>query len=222
MGLHLKIVTPETLAVGIVLPILLAFFSAWTFKIFQDNKLLTIFQIILAILLFLTLSSKLSKKFNLIICFALIINCLFFVITHFDPDLTQISALEKSYITTRQNYYPHGLGKYIHNNYSLSFYRIERNFFTNLDFNQFFFGGAPRFRSYALDFDKFPLLFLPFFIFGVYKLMKKVKQEKIIAGTILIGLIICSLGNPDYIVGIYPLYPIILAITSFGIYKIYA
>lgn len=206
----------------LVLPILLAIFSAWTLRIFQDNKLLIVFQVILAILLFLTLSSRLPKIFNLLISFALIINCLFFVITHFDQDLTQTSALEQSYITTRQNYYPHGLGRFIHNNYSLSFYKLERNFFTNLDFNQFFFGGAPRYRPYALDFNKFPLFFLPFFIFGIYQLMKKISEQKIIVSTILIALVIVILGNPDYSLGIYPLYPVILSITSYGVYKIYA
>ncbi len=206
----------------LILPVLMALFSAWTLRIFQQNQLLAILQVILAVLLFLMLFSRLPKIFNLFISLCLIINCLFFVVAHFDQDLTQISALEKNDLAIRQNYYPHRLGNFFHNDYTLGFYKLERNFFTNLDFNQFFFGGAPRYRPYALDFDKFPLIYLPFFIFGAYQLMKKAGEQKIAISAILLVLIIGGFGNPDYILGIYPLYPIILAISSFGVYKIYA
>ena len=49
-------------------------------------------------------------------------------------------------------------------------YEYHKRFFQYLDLNYYFFGNHPNARVGVTEIEKFPFIFLPFFIFGLYKL----------------------------------------------------
>jgi hypothetical protein len=92
---------------------------------------------------------------------------------------------------------------------------------TNLDFNQFFSGGRPRLRPYALDFEKYPLADIIFFIYGLWWVVKyRQKIFLLLAGFIGIILLITSFVTPNYLLGPYSLYPLVGSIICAGLYQL--
>lgn len=194
--------------------------SSWFVRISIENYLISIVLLVLSGLIFLTLIDQISQKMGLIVFGCLIVLAIIFSYKNFDTSLMTPNALEIHNTTTRQGYYFNRFGPWIHNKYTLGIYKYQRNFLTNLGFNQYFFGGEPRFRPFALDFAKFPLIDLLFFLIGLLFLLKLKKQKLIVfLGFSILILLIVSVANPSYMLGLYPLYPLVTSVIMLGVYK---
>lgn len=90
------------------------------------------------------------------------------------------------------------------NNLVIALSRLEENLYTNLDLNRYFFGGFP--RNKPGDFEKFPFAYLPFFILGIYALIKKkfLKKLGILWG---LSLVLLTYIGTDNRLGPFILFP---------------
>lgn len=205
----------------IVIVVLISFTSEWLFVVFKKEPIIAVVLFTLSIGLSFELARLGTKWLRGFCLVGLIVFSVLFTYTHLAKEIFKPSVLDINIIETRQSYYPYHLGKLIHNKYTLFFYKIQRNFLTNISFNQFFFGGEPRFRPYALDFEKYSLFYLIFFLYGLFCILRL--QKKIIKFFLVylfVILLILVFADPGFDLGLYPLYPIITAILSFGIYNL--
>lgn len=98
----------------------------------------------------------------------------------------------------------------------LYLYEVQKRFFQYLDLNYYFFANHPNSRVGITEIEKFPYIFIPFFIYGLYKLILN-KNYKYFVFLILIILYLSvrydELANP---VLIYPfiVYAIFKAFTK--------
>lgn len=202
----------------IIIVLLVTLTNRWFYRIIDDHLILGLIVLTLSFAIASGLAQLLSRKLLYFTYGSLIAFSIFFSISHYEEDLIKHNALDINNMKVRQGYYTHRMGPIVHNNLTVTVYKIQRNFFTNLNFNQFFFGGEPRYRPYALDFEKFPPVYLGFFLYGLYCIFKQSeKLLKIFLSASIIILLILSFGNPSFILGIYPLYPLITGIISLGI-----
>lgn len=215
----IKIWTKLALLVSIV--IIVSFTSPWFYRIIKEEIVVGIILVVLSVILLLIISNKLTEKI-VIWGYAIFISfTILFTYYNFDTHLFTANALDVHINKVRQSYYFNRFGPWIHNNQTLTFYKYQRNFFTNMNFNQFFFGGEPRFRPYALDFEKYSVFYLPFFLFGIFFLIKDGGRiGNNFAIFLVLVLLIIAFASPNLMLGLYPLYPIITALISLGIYKL--
>lgn len=96
--------------------------------------------------------------------------------------------------------------------------RIRKNFFENLDINQYFFASHPRERVGITEFTKFSYLLLPFFLLGLYKLIKKSASWTIL--TFLAPMILLAVTGNQNPIGPFSLFPILSLAIIYGIEKI--
>lgn len=92
--------------------------------------------------------------------------------------------------------------------------RLQRNFFESIDPNVYFFGGHPRERVWANDFEKLPYLAIFPFLIGLYHVIDRKKYLIWIsfsAGVILLTVI----GHKNHL-GPFILFPTILLTTFMG------
>lgn len=100
------------------------------------------------------------------------------------------------------------------NNFVIALSRIEKNLFENLDVNQYFFSGFP--RNNTSDFQKFPFIILPFFVLGIFGLLKE-KQYKLLILFFLTPVIFLSFIGNDNGLGPFSLFPFFIITFVSGI-----
>lgn len=197
---------------------LLVITTPWFQRILSKDILIAIVILIQTIGLSLYINGLGSKTIGLWSFIAILMLSIFLLSTQFDKSLVNHSNLELAYLQQRSNY--HKIGTILHNKYTLSLFKYQRNFFTNLDFNQFFFGGQPRFRPYALDFSKFPIFYLPFFLYGIFWLLTfKAKLIINFMACLLCILLFTAFVNPSFKLGPYVMLPIITSLVFTGFYQ---
>lgn len=101
---------------------------------------------------------------------------------------------------------------------TLTFYKLQNNLFSTLDQNIFFFGGHPRQRIAANDFNKFPITFFPFFLWGMVELIKK-RSRKLFLGTFIIPLMLLTYTGQKNPFGEYIFFPFLATAITTGISK---
>lgn len=95
--------------------------------------------------------------------------------------------------------------------------RLQRNFFETIDPNVYFFGGHPRERVWASDFEKFHFILFASFLIGVFKI---IQQRKVFVVTyFLISLILISFIGHKNIMGPFILFPLIVICIWVGFSK---
>ncbi len=139
---------------------------------------------------------------------------LFHLQIRLDQTIWQAKDEEIFLLNERRSYYPNQLGWIFQNKLTLAFYKLEQNFFQNLDPNLYFFATHPRERRGYSEFERFPAIFLPFFLLGLLFINKK---RKIIFCFFLALLINSFLDTRD--IGPFLAYPFIVYICSIGIFK---
>lgn len=93
--------------------------------------------------------------------------------------------------------------------------RLQRNFFETIDPNVYFFGGHPRERVWANDFEKFPFIFIfPFFI-GLYNLI--IQKKWLFIYNFFIGTILLAIIGHKNPLGPFILFPFIVIFTTSGL-----
>lgn len=195
--------------------------SAWFYRVLNEALLFAALIFAFTAAISFVIVNLVHKKISVLIYSLFIIFTIFFTINNLSKDLFNPSALEEHIIKVRQGYYGGRKSMLINNKYTLFLYKYQRNIFTNLSFNQFFFAGQPRLRPYALDFEKFPLVYVFFFISGLIYLLKLNKKQLI---TFLIAgvgvLLTVAFADPNIKLGLLPLYPIVGSIISVGLYQL--
>ena len=94
--------------------------------------------------------------------------------------------------------------------------RVQRNFFETIDPNIYFFGGHPRERVWANDFEKFAYIFaIPFFI-GLYNLII-LKKWLFFYGLIICIVLLSIIGHKNQF-GPFILFPFIVTSITSGLF----
>lgn len=152
----------------IFLIVLLA--NNWWWQIFHLNRIVSFLGFFLAISFLL---------FNGWLRFFLI-PFLFFLIFLFlfssSNRLTVFSLTDSQIylINERRAYYSYNfLGRFFENKPNYYFFQWQKNFFESFDPNLYFFSGHPRERPGVWEFDKFPFLYLPFFLWGFFRILNR-------------------------------------------------
>lgn len=189
----------------------IVFLNFWIWKIIVENINIAIIITILTFLLFQILTGKNFKVLSLTFIIVLFSILSFQILkTGFDKKIQTLKAEDNIKLNERHLYYSQELGNLFLNrkvlnfyrNYSLSLYKYEQNLFSNLDLNLYFFASHPRERADVAEFEKFPMLFLPFFIIGTILLIYWGSNWA------FIYLILAS-SMSAFITSVYPLGPIL-------------
>jgi len=98
---------------------------------------------------------------------------------------------------------------------SIAFSRIKENFFETLDPNLYFFANSPRQRIGIDEFEKFPYIYLPFFIYGVFFLFEN-KDKQILLISVFLPIILLSVLGHNNPIGPFLLFPFLAVATTIG------
>lgn len=101
----------------------------------------------------------------------------------------------------------------------LVYQRVLNNFFDNVDPNLYFFANHPRERG-ADEFEKYPYMLLPFFLLGLYVLVKKRDTRLKVSVFILPLLLLSIIGNQNKI-GPFVLFPLLSASITTGLQRVF-
>lgn len=89
---------------------------------------------------------------------------------------------------------------------TIAFFRIQKNLSENLDPNLYFFANHPRERIGYKEFDKFPYIFIPFFILGIIESVK-LKNRNILYFSLFAPLLLTSIIGNVNPMGPFSLFP---------------
>lgn len=168
------------------------FANPWIYKIFAVNFFLGVLIILTTILLL-----KNTRLFLLLFIPLLI----FQILTTNKTSLTAISNDDRRVIDMRLRAYPYKLlrlGYWLEERKeSIAFSRVIANLFENMDPNLYFFANNPRQRVGIKEIEKFPYVFLPFFLIGVFdSISKKTKMFWLVSFFIPLA-ILSIIGNKN-------------------------
>lgn len=207
---------------GLIIQLFVIILNPWFWVIIQRNFLQGLLAVSLSIIVFLYFWQNKSKAlFILLVVFTLTIFALAAKVA-FDESIFSNSALDIQQINKRHEFYAKGLGKIYTNRISLTYfkdfrlplYKLQRNFFGNLDLNLYFFASHPRERLGVKEFEKYLPIFLPFFLLGViYSLYKPL--PKILLYIFIISLV-SSIISSKYNLGPILFFPIVNFIITIG------
>ena len=195
--------------------------NVWIWHIFRLNFIVGLLVLLSSILIF-----HREKKAITSIIFALLILVQVFT-TQINP-LGHLNQVEYQVNLSRLNAYPQVSFNFLNKKSfipiahwfegrgeSIAFFQLERNFFETLDPNIYFFAGHPRERGVVGEFNKFPFITLPFFIWGIVP----IKNRKFALTYFLLPILILSLIGHSNPFGPTILFPAITISTSQGITK---
>ncbi len=198
--------------------------NPWIWKIISGDLLLALLLIFLSLSLYLAIFLKENNHSYKYLTAVLVISVSAIVFLNaFDRNLFIPSSEEILRQDSKHLYFSHNLGKiylnraglYFHQNLDLPLYKLQSNFFSNLDPNLYFFAGHPRERAGVGDFEKYLFLSLPFFITGIITAVQK--KLKLVAYYFILAATAGALIRPDYIFGPVLFFPLINVFISIGI-----
>lgn len=141
----------------------------WTFSLFNHNLTGLFLVIFISVLLF---ASVYFKKWKYLILFLPLVYMIFFF--NYKNTVFNLSAEEIYFINQRRGYFPNlSVGKIYENKLFRFSFNYQRNLFEGLDINYYFFGTHPRERVGITEIKKFPFIYLPVFLLGLFALIKK-------------------------------------------------
>lgn len=197
--------------------------NPWWWVVIQRNLLVGILVFSLSFVNFIYFWQIESKK--LIFLLIMLTMAVFFIAAReaFDESIFSKSALDIQQYYKRHEFYAKELGKIYTNRISLAYfkdfnlpiYKLQHNFFANLDPNLYFFKSHPRERIGVEEFEKYLPIFLPFFLVGFLYIICK-SLPKILIYTVIISLI-SSLISPKFNLGPILFFPIINFMVTIGI-----
>lgn len=219
-----KVFDENSSRVGFLVVLLVVLLNPWVWKIVPENFFLALLLAALSVCLF---KAAYFRKYTTLIfgsIFVLTVLIGFIIFsTSFDRNLFIPTHEEKLRQDSKHLYFSHNLGKiylnkiglYFHQNLDLPFYKLQHNFFSNLDPNLYFFASHPRERAGVGEFEKYHFILLPFFVAGiVISTKKKLWQLAAYFGVITVA---GAFIRPDYIFGPVLFFPLINTIISLGI-----
>lgn len=96
--------------------------------------------------------------------------------------------------------------------------RIQRNFSETIDPNVYFFGGHPRERVWANDFEKLPFVFVIPFLIGLYNMVLDKKWFFFLSS--FLGVMLLSVIGHKNLLGPFILFPAVVILISGGLVKL--
>lgn len=207
----------------IIIPFLVCFGNFWIWFIFTRNLWLGLI-LILETVLFNLVINKFNIKFLALFIFIYFFLAAYLLSTAFDKDIYKENPTEALMKRQRYEYLATDLGKIYKNRFSIFYhdnvnpilYKIQNNIFSAMDINVYFFAGHPREREKVFEYEKYPFIFWPFFLFGIYLSIKKARNLLLLY--FIISLLISSLIKQDLIFGPILFFPLInfILIDSFN------
>lgn len=204
-----------------LLSVFLIFSNFWIYKILYQNLFAGILLGILTLIILLNTEKKITT-----LCLAVLI--LFQFQTTSIKSLTLLDNDEQRVQSERIKSYPPtyiDLGLKViwlkpsdwieRNNLVIGLSKVEKNFFESLDLNKYFFGSFP--RNKPEDFEKFPFAYLPFFILGVYLLIKK-KNFGVLTVLFILPVAIMTYLGSDNRLGPFIIFPFFIKSFYTGAY----
>lgn len=196
--------------------------SPWWWIIIERNLWVSLLVFILSVAVFIYFWQVKSKK--LFFLLLLLSTILFFVAVKdaFDESIFRNSALDIQQLNKRHEFYASGLGKLYKNRFVLTYFKdynfpiskLKRNFFANFDPNLYFFASHPRERLGVEEFEKYPLIFLPFFLIGVLYSIYILSPNLFIYSISI--LLISSIISSKYNLGPVLFFPLISYMITIG------
>jgi len=187
------------------------FANLWIYKMFAGSFLIGLLVLLATISLL-----KNSKYFLLFFLPILLLQ----ITTTNKPSLTAIANDDRRVIDMRLRAYPYKflrLGYWLEERKeSIIFNRITTNLFENLDPNLYFFANHPRQRVGIREFEKFPYILLPFFVWGVIKLISK-RNKSFWLTSFLIPVAILSVIGSKNSLGPFSLFPFFVVSINEGL-----
>jgi|SRR3989344_2579969 len=197
------------------------FGNFWIWRILREDLILGILLLILSFLLFIVVSSKFFMSQQIAIIFLIIIISSLTLKVGFDKNIFITSPEEQLQQNFRHGLYSIELGQLFTNKYGQNYYKyfsgpinkLQRNFFSNLDFNLYFFASHPRERGTG-EFEKYYWIFLPFFILGLFLALLFYLR----LGLYFIAIaIISTFLSPAYSLGPVLFFPLINVVLALGL-----
>lgn len=196
--------------------VLLALFgNLWVWRIFQANFVLFVLIIASTYLLIISLNQKKLRPVFVLSLFVLLIAQM---LTTTRTNLTMLSNDQIRVRDTRLNEYPPLNFPLAHwfegRSETIAASRIRANFFEQLDPNLYFFAGHPRERVGVDEFERFPYILLPFFVFGV---VESVKKHNLIIYLFAFVVVFTSFFGTNNYLGNFTLFSVIAGLTYLGL-----
>lgn len=203
--------------------LLVILLSPWWWIILQRNLLVGLLIAVLSFVLFIYFWLIRSGKVFIILVILTIVIVSIITREAFDESIFRNSSLDVQQINKRHEFYANNLGKIYTNRFSLIFfkeyslpiYKLQKNLFSNLDTNLYFFASHPRERAGVEEFKKYSPIFLPFFLIGFLYLLY-VPLLGILIYSVPI-LFLYSIISPGYELGPLLFFPVINFFITIGI-----
>jgi len=197
---------------------LILFGNLWIWKIFEINFLIFILCITGSVYL-----KKYSEHSNRIYLVFILLILLFVGQVKIEGVKSyKISVIEKVVQERRLREYPI---KYLRLGYwmegrkeSVIFYKLMNNLGEVVDLNYYFFANHPRERAAIREFERFPYIYLPFFVYGliIFVDKKRFNELVILAGVVAL-LTYIGIGKD---LGPVVLFPIMVFFIFEGVWKV--
>lgn len=210
----------------IILTSLIIFGNEWIWRIAHYDFIIFISLIITTTTFYILINHTLSLK--LLVFLFLFLGVLFLkqILTTNYESLTLLSNDEQRIQSTRLQFYNSSrYSRVLFNRLNLKevtdgtigtiITRLQRNLFEALDPNVYFFGGHPRERVWANDFEKFPFILIVPFLIGLYETINQ--RKWIILLYFTLSLLLLSFIGHKNILGPFILFPIIVNCILIGI-----
>lgn len=208
---------------GLFILLLVIMLNPWWWIILQRNLWVGLLVFSLSLVVFVYFWQIKSRALFLLLL-VLTMTLIFMTAREaFDESIFKASALDIQQYHKRHEFYANGLGKIYTNRFSLTYfkeynlplYKLQRNFFANLDPNLYFFASHPRERLGVEEFKKYSPIFLPFFLvgtlFSIYVL-----SPAILIYSISI-LLLSSVVSSKYYLGPILFFPLLNYLITIGI-----
>lgn len=213
--------------------LIVLFGNLWIWRIFSFSAPLAILVVLCTFSFYLLIGKRNPKK-SLKIFLLLFIPLLFFQWKTTDKiSLTKLSNDQQRIQSMRLREYPPVkvdlLGKTVWipiahwfegRTESISFFRILSNFSEVVDPNLYFFANHPRERVGVQEFEKFPFLLLPFFVYGLLQFVQKTKNQKLLIISFFAPVLLTSFIGSKNSFGPFSLFPFVTVFSALGLFQV--
>lgn len=209
--------------------ILVLLTNLWIWGIFSYNLLLGFLVLLSTVFLYLHLRNDKTTSFKVLLFLSFPLLLLFQWRTTNVTSLTSLDNDQKRVQQMRLNEYPPvsiqikektiwiPIAHWFEGRKeTIAAFRMQNNFSESIDPMLYFFANHPRERVGTEEFEKFPYILFPFFLFGVFYLPKKLKLVTLLASLILPLALISIIGSKNNL-GPFSLFPFISVATSVGL-----
>lgn len=188
----------------------------WIWIILKENVLLFVLLIVISVSLTTIIIEGREENGVLSLLTVSFVCAGFLVILgHADRKLFPNPMTYYPMLSDRHGFLANELGGFFKNKFILNFYvqlypyigRWQQNMSYVLDPNLYFFSAHPRERQVVNEFSKYPSLFLPFFVIGAIRLIRR--SSRVLTIYLTFSILISAIIDPYFILGPVLLFPVV-------------